>query len=164
MNIDEFHSRYPDFVGYVRDGFAVGFETPILNVWEDIREKGDRVYLDQPFVFFWGGHRFKLAPGYWTDGASIPRLFWRVIGHPFGDYFAAAVGHDILYETEFLPRERSDAVLRDLIEVLPVPAWRRALIYRAVRLGGGPTWIKHTPASIEASKKYLEVTHVGKLV
>ena len=37
-------------------------------------------------------------PGFRTDGASIPRLLWRVFGSPYDpDIFAAAIGHDALY-------------------------------------------------------------------
>ena len=34
-----------------------------------------------------------------TDGASIPSLFWQIIGHPFSPPFVAyAIGHDYLYQ------------------------------------------------------------------
>lgn len=37
--------------------------------------------------------------GYVTDGASIPRACWRVIGHPFeGQYIRPALVHDVRCE------------------------------------------------------------------
>ena len=40
----------------------------------------------------------RVRPGFRTDGASIPRLLWRVFGSPYDpDIFAAAIAHDALY-------------------------------------------------------------------
>ena len=47
----------------------------------------------------------RVRPGFRTDGASIPRLLWRVFGSPYDpDIFAAAIAHDALYRGEILPR------------------------------------------------------------
>lgn len=72
-----------------------------------------------------------------TDGASIPRIFWNVIG-PFGDYFHAAVIHDFLYtrfNTEFT-REESDFIFLEAMHAVGVPWYRRHTIHAAVRLFG----------------------------
>ena len=51
-----------------------------------IVEKGKGLYITVPAYFI-------------TDGASIPRTLWPVIGHPFkADVFQAAVVHDFLYQ------------------------------------------------------------------
>jgi hypothetical protein len=43
------------------------------------------------------GETITAPKGFRYDGASIPRLFWRIIGSPFtGDYRRAAVIHDWL--------------------------------------------------------------------
>src|SRR5882762_321050 len=49
----------------------------------------DVTYIDP------GGLQWKARKGYSTDGASIPRAFWTVVGAPFeGNYRNAAVIHD----------------------------------------------------------------------
>lgn len=37
-------------------------------------------------------------------------------------------------------RAEADAVFREAMEVVGVPAWRRSIMYRAVRMGGGGGW------------------------
>lgn len=88
-----------------------------------------------------------------TDGASIPRAFWRVVGHPFSrSLIYGAVLHDAGYNgravvvdlatgcTVTPPREWWDALLRDVLEWSGVGRVRRATIYRAVRTCGGRSW------------------------
>jgi len=77
-----------------------------------------------------------------TDLASIP---WpvRAFLPPDGPWAKAAVLHDHLYATKGegrFGRKQADGVLREAMEVLGVPAWKRAIIYNAVRLGGGGSW------------------------
>lgn len=74
--------------------------------------------------------------GFTTDFASIPRLFWSVIGHPAGRYAQAAVLHDSLYRTRSVTRARADALFMEAMAVLGVPAWQRWLMWAAVRVGG----------------------------
>lgn len=80
--------------------------------------------------------------GFKTDLASIPRFFWRVLP-PIGRYDKPAVIHDWLYHTNGMSRLTADKVLREAMEVTHVPAWQRALIFRAVRLGGWVPWNKY---------------------
>lgn len=37
-------------------------------------------------------------------------------------------------------RAEADAIFREAMEVVGVPAWKRTIMYRAVRLGGGGGW------------------------
>lgn len=82
------------------------------------------------------GTTFVVPAGFITDFASVPRipLAYMLTG---GYASRAAVIHDWLYATKETDRETADAVLREASEVQGVPAWRRELMYRAVRLGGG---------------------------
>ena len=93
-----------------------------------------------------------IAPkGTLTDGASIPRLFWRVIGPPLHDEYApAAVIHDSAYEGTLLwlvngepvsyTRDMADDLFRYLMEAIGVPAWKRDMMWRAVRWFGRSAW------------------------
>ncbi len=76
--------------------------------------------------------------GYRTDFASIPRVFWRILP-PHGPYVPAAVVHDWLCDlrgSTGIDSAATHAVFLEAMEVLRVPAWKRATMYRAVRLFG----------------------------
>lgn len=74
-----------------------------------------------------------------TDLASIP---WPARGllPPDGPWVKAAVVHDDGYVSlgwnGRMTRKGVDQILREAMEVLGVPAWKRAVIYAAVRVGG----------------------------
>lgn len=85
--------------------------------------------------------------GFLTDFASIPRVFWRVIGPPTGfgsPYGKAAVLHDFLYQCPGRrTRKDCDDVFLDAMEMSGVGRVRRTVIYLAVRAGGGAAWRNH---------------------
>lgn len=80
--------------------------------------------------------------GFSFDGATIPRMAWSIIGHPFtGGYVEAALVHDYLCtlsheQKSYTLRVIADAVFMHLLERAGVPYWRRALMYLAVRTWG----------------------------
>ena len=89
--------------------------------------------------------------GFVTDLASIPRLVTSVFP-PDGPWAEAAVVHDALYycrgganlwhgrrvisREKPYSREECDAVLREAMTDLNVPALKRQIIWSAVRVGG----------------------------
>ena len=72
-----------------------------------------------------------------TDGASIPRPFWAILS-PFGDFFPAALVHDLLYSPLNMDytRSESDEIFLEAMKDLGVPWHRRTVIYYAVRCAG----------------------------
>lgn len=91
--------------------------------------KGDRyVLLDD-----WNG----IPKGFVTDGASIPRAFWRVIDHPFrSDYIDIYTEHDYDYQTGRIPREEADEKMLEGLKERGMGIVKRYTIYRAVRIFG----------------------------
>lgn len=84
--------------------------------------------------------------GYETDGASIPRFFWRLIGGPFGQYREAAVVHDWLYsehQAHTFTRKQADAWFYEIMGELGVKQWRRWCMWRGVRAGGWLPWRRY---------------------
>jgi hypothetical protein len=90
-----------------------------------------------------------------TDLASIPRFAWSLGFPPDGQWAKAAVIHDFLYRTNgtcvlnlrmyrtrkaAYSRSEADNILREAMGVLGVPAWRRWVIWSAVRSFGGSGW------------------------
>lgn len=84
--------------------------------------------------------------GFETDGASIPRALWSIVGSPWsGDWDKAAVLHDFLYRHPLPGMTRSDAdsaFLAGLIE-LGIPSSTRWAMHKGVRLGGWSMWNKY---------------------
>ena len=102
---------------------------------------------------------YTVKEGFSTDGASIPRLFWRVIGCPLrGPYAPAAVIHDALYWTKLGSRKEADDLLLEMMERLPVGDIRSNLMYSAVRVGGWKPWNGRPDMSQAAVSEFLEVS------
>lgn len=88
-------------------------------------------------------HRLILH-GFRFDGASIPRAFWRVAGHPMqGDVLVSAIEHDAEYSTQYISKEQADSNFRDNMKRSGVGFWKRNLFYYAVKFFGGIAWRKN---------------------
>lgn len=78
--------------------------------------------------------------GFESDGCSMPRLFWRLLGHPFDMmYLREAVLHDWLYRSQPCDRKTADRIFRAALVGRIGPIRRRA-IYWGLRLGGWLAW------------------------
>jgi len=71
------------------------------------------------------------------DGASIPRIFWTLIGSPTtGRYTKPACLHDALYASKIFDRKMCDLLFLEAMKAENVGYITRTLIYNAVRVGG----------------------------
>lgn len=79
----------------------------------------------------------EVPAGTLTDGASVPRIFWNLLG-PYGDYFRSAVIHDYLYSpmNDEFTRWEADQIFLEAMYNDGVPWYRRNTIYAAVRAFG----------------------------
>lgn len=93
---------------------------------------------------------YTVPEGFTTDGASIPRFLWAVVGHPLGPYAPAAVLHDWLYATAPVSKARSDELLLEAMEVLGIGWVKRRVIYLGVAWFGGPAWAAHRAKGVTA--------------
>lgn len=110
----------------------------------EILPDGRRARLLEPFrvrLRELGNRPLSIPAGFETDFASVPRFFWRVVP-PWGRYSPAAVVHDYLYRTGQVPRDLADRIFLNLMKRLGVPAWKRRVMYWAVRVFGGRSWRK----------------------
>ncbi len=96
---------------------------------------GDYWQVLAEFVARCGDQLVTVPAGHVTDFASVPRLpvVYLATG---GIGQRAAALHDWLYSQAAQPRAWCDEVLRDALAAEGVSWWRRALMYRAVRLAG----------------------------
>ena len=103
-------------------------------------------FLDHDGLKHWA---FERMP---TDGASIPKLAWRIIGTPFGvagwgrkhpSYLMAALVHDAIVDesrgmlrpARWAHRKMGDNLFAEMLQFLHVPGWKIHLMYPAVRAG-----------------------------
>ena len=109
------------------------------------------------------GHwRVCILAGFISDLLSIPRVAWRLVGHPAqGLAQPGGVVHDALYCTQLLPRAVADAYFYDLLRANGVGRCRAWLMYRAVRMFGGAAWGNKTAAQIAEARKYVTVRSVS---
>lgn len=74
--------------------------------------------------------------GYIFDGASIPPIFWDLIGEPDDqEFLIAALIHDFLYERRW-NRKMADAAFRNFLIKEGVWGFKASVMWAAVRLGG----------------------------
>ena len=93
-----------------------------------------------------------------TDFASVPPIFYSLVP-PIGDTNIATLVHDFLYSTQCpidLSRKKADEIFLEIMVDRGVSKIKRNLMYRAVRVFGGPYWRKSgkscLPKCIRASK------------
>lgn len=100
---------------------------------------GNRSRLVEPLVYFSKilMQYLTLPRGFEADSYSAPQT-------PFGSWMVRGLDrrpafvHDWLYSPESgVDRETADRVLLEAMEAVGISWWRRRLIYRAVRVGGG---------------------------
>lgn len=121
-----------------------------LELWQPPRTR-DMIVSHAWGVRVWNTH-YVVPAGMKTDGASIPRLFWRILDPPMcSRLFLAAILHDAAYGgilraslefADWLPVDRptADDLLRLVGRWNGYPAWKCACAWHAVRHFGGWAW------------------------
>lgn len=101
--------------------------------------KGEtKVQLEKGIRFSFKGKKHFIGAGFVCDGASIPRAFWRIVGHPLeGKVLPAAIIHDFCYQTACVSRYDADYIFYSTMREFEVPFVKRCAIWLAVRLFGG---------------------------
>jgi len=91
----------------------------------------------------WNGHEFDVPEGFESDGASVPRFFWRAVFPP-GDSKAlpGAIAHDYLYRTHPTgwSKGMSDAMFYEMLTGNGVPKIRAAAAWAGVHYFGKRSW------------------------
>jgi hypothetical protein len=115
------------------------FPKPLMTILGPI-VKGERtVILTEEFSARTDIGTIRVPKGFVSDGASVPRSVYSIIGHPFGKYLESAIIHDYLYrdETEFdASRAEADSIFLELMKAQGIGFSKRWAMYLAVRSGG----------------------------
>jgi hypothetical protein len=99
-------------------------------------------------------HAVTVPPGFVTDMASIPRVFWSLL-RPDGEYAYAAIVHDYLYWTQTGSREEADHILKMAMEDFEIDALTVRIIYQAVHSGGQAAWASNAKKKALGEKRVL---------
>ena len=106
-------------------------------------EQGNVYTLLEDVAVIWNGRVLHIPAGFKSDGASVPRFFWRWVFPP-GDSRAmlAAFAHDFVYRTHPAGWTKADAdnMFYDLLRQNGVPYFNAKRAYCGVRLFGGKSW------------------------
>ncbi len=93
--------------------------------------------------FDWRGKRISVPEGFESDGASVPRFFWRWVFPP-GDTRAlrAAFAHDWVYRThpESWTKPEADQMFRELLIADGIAPCRARRAYWGVKFFGASSW------------------------
>ncbi len=102
---------------------------------------GLQVQLDADVVYVDPADTRWIAPkGFISDGASIPRAFWSIVGGPLdGPYRGPALVHDRYCETQSAPSHDVHRMFYLACRAAGVGAVKAKILYAAVRIGG-PRW------------------------
>jgi hypothetical protein len=137
-------------------GYFVGF----IDLHNTPGGEADQWEVGSPLSYITtAGHRITVLPGARTDGASVPRIFWRLAPPFAGRYIAAALIHDQLYKTRgamgLFDRAECDGVFHEAMRAAGVNPLLAGLMYAAVRIGGGRFEDKD-PAQAKTEMKYID--------
>ena len=99
--------------------------------------------LSATFLYRNGSIAVDVPAGFVSDGASIPKIAWSIVGGPWtGKYRNAAVVHDYLYSVQTFTRRITDREFLRGMKGLGVSWWKRRLMHRCVRLVAWIPWRK----------------------
>lgn len=110
-------------------------------------------------------HTLSAVPGFKTDGASIPRVLWSIVGSPYtGKYLGAAVIHDVGCDTHKYSWQITHRMFYTAMRRLGVSDSYAKLLYWGVRLGG-PRWgyqiiYGDTPGEVQNRIQSMTGTHI----
>lgn len=89
-------------------------------------------------AYFYLGHIHTIPAGYRSDGASVPRFFWRILSPRIDPQtLDPSVEHDFNYQFGIGTRLEADRYYLMRLLECGYPVWKSILTYYAVRIFGG---------------------------
>jgi hypothetical protein len=105
-----------------------------------------------------GGRTLYIRAGFVSDGASVPRFLWPVVGPRYAPAtFAAALAHDAMYAAEIVSRADADNEFHRLLIMRGVGRHKACAYWLAVRLAGWAVWARHTPESVADARRFVSI-------
>ena len=101
--------------------------------------------------------------GFSFDGCSVPRLLWRLCGHPMEvPRVAASLAHDWLYAAHVCDRATADMIFREICRMVGLSALRYNTEYWTLRVAGGAAWNSHGLEDQEFARAHGALVINGK--
>lgn len=99
------------------------------------------VQLDKDWCFHIDNRTIWIPCGYICDGASIPRIFWSIIGSPFDPInIVGAWPHDYLYLTHLVDKNTTDEVAFQVWQQAGMRLRKARVMWFAVNKFAGFAW------------------------
>jgi hypothetical protein len=129
-----------------------------------LQPDGRNIELLKPFSFLDSSNRLWEVPkGYVSNGASIPQLFWSIIGGPWdGRYRNPAIVHDYYCDHRIETWEDTHKMLYEGCMCAGLPEADSKRIFAAVYLGG-PRWEPPRKKYLVSASKKGEHTIAGEM-
>ena len=127
---------------FANDRAFGSFRGRVLAIWLRDELTSDReMQLVEEFEYIDPqGNSWRVPEGSVVDGASIPKVFWQIIGSPFiGNYREASVVHDYFCKKKSRPWKEVHRMFYHASLANGVPKIKAQLMYAAV-YAGGPRW------------------------
>ncbi len=104
--------------------------------------------LLETIEFFYGNMKYVIPVGFVSDGASIPRLFWRILDPRINSKtLKPSIRHDFVYRTPSvrITRKQADKMYYRELRENDYSRCKCILVYLGVRLGGWLSYKKREP-------------------
>jgi len=126
----------------------VGRFDPDLRVW----------VLTWPWRVQVDGDVWTIGAGFISDGASIPRFLWPVVGPQFDPRtFTAAFLHDVLYAVQLTSRAYADERFYEDLRRVGIRRTKAWAYWAAVRAFGWAAWRSKSPGEIAWARDLILV-------
>ena len=105
----------------------------------DIRNRADGkvIVTAEDIVFEYKGFSHCIPEGYESDGASVPRLLWRLLSPCIDPVtLVPSIIHDYLYENHLGSRYDADYWYVSALDASGYPSWKCVLTFMGLRLFG----------------------------
>lgn len=87
------------------------------------------------------GLPFVVPAGFISDGMSVPRILWRLLGAKIGSRtLGPSIVHDYLYQTHILTRSKADAWYRRALVANGYPPSLAWTVWLGLRIAGASHW------------------------
>lgn len=104
-----------------------------------------------------GGWSVRVAEGFRTDGATIPRVMWRAVGHPLQvPLLGPALAHDAMYAGEMCGRKEADGRFLEAMRQAGIGWLKRRAVWAAVRCFGWAVWRGHSRDSVAQARELVK--------
>jgi hypothetical protein len=105
------------------------------------------------------GFIYELLPGFVSDGSSVPRLLWTLVGHPRDpDWEREGYLHDALCRSGWFPIKFCDRLMVEALTVSGCPQEKREAIDHGLAISRA--WRRKRPVDPLAGT-YLQVSFAG---